>query len=266
MAVDKEAMLAAIAQAGTAGKQAYEQAQAAMAAQQAEAIRMALASGVAQNSNMGAQAEIQRIVSQPYQTRAAQLTSNEAAMTDWFNRTGVNARQWGDVMAGLTEAVAARAAAEGGGGGGGSGGGGGGGEDTFDWYENLKDTFGTADLGWDAIAGEAKSLGLNSIQNPDQPRYLQTRDYATNAYGVPPEIAAGKFLPSEFAFSGDDEAPGVMESATTVGNRRQFKQFKKDVKRVGRSTPGNQSYWVRQSINTAKGKIKPKPKRKPGGR
>ena len=53
MAVDKAAMLAAVAQAGTAGKQAYEQAQASMAAQQAEAVRMALASGVARTPMLG---------------------------------------------------------------------------------------------------------------------------------------------------------------------------------------------------------------------
>lgn len=258
MALGKEELLASIAAAGSAGRAAYDQANQAIAAQQQEAVRMALASSVAGNAPMGAQDEIQRIVSQPYQTRTAQITSNRASMDDWYNRQSAMQGTYLDTALRLAELQAAGALGGGSGGGGGGGGSGGGGGGDVDWDKNLAALFGTREAGFDAIANEAKALGLNSVENPDLPRYLQTRQYATSAYGVPEAVAESEFLPSKYAYSGDKDHPGVMESALTVGNRKQFKQFKRDAKTLDRNTKGNQSYWTRQAIQTAKRRVKKK--------
>lgn len=243
MAVDKESLLAAVAQAGSAGKQAYEQAQQALAAQQADAVRMALSNGISRDANAGAQAELQRIVAQPYQTRAAQLTSNEAASNDWFNRMGVNARQWGDVMSGLTEAVAARAAAQAAGGG---GGGGGGSDKPFDWYKNFQDTFGTAALGFDALPGEASAAGATDWHQTGVAPWQGVRNYAMNQYGMPESIANSKWGPSAFQQAADQKLSGVTNAKQA---RKALAQIRGSSRYYSQTAPGqyNTGYTVNQA-------------------
>jgi hypothetical protein len=250
MAVDKAAMLAALAQQGSAGLKAYQDAQASIAAQKQEALRLALSSGIAGSANQGAQDQLARTVGQGYDSRAAQLTSNQATSQDWFARQQASAGVWADTMSGLQEAVLARAladAAGGGGSGGGSGGGGGGGkEKEFDWEKNLSEKFGTTDRGLDGIYAEAKGLGLNS-DNPEMrgmPRYLQTRGYAENEYGIPADVTALEFGPSEFQSLAETAKPTL----------KNFRTLYLDPKEGAVARKGNQSGPIKQFV----GRMNPK--------
>jgi hypothetical protein len=263
MGASKEELLAAIAAAGTQGRVDYEQAQAANSQAQAEAIRMALSNGVAQSAGGGAQQELARIIGQPYQVSNDRLAANAQAQETWFNHSKWNSGVFQGNLDKLREALIAQTLAEqaAGGSGGGSGGGGGGKDPKeVDWYDNLKSIFGTQELGFKGIAAEAKNLGLNSSNESGLPRYLQTRQYAMDEYGVPEGVAASEYGPSKYAFTGDPKKPGVMESAATVRTKNHLKAFKKAVKQIGRQTPGNQAYWNRQAIQTAKKRVKRKRK------
>lgn len=248
MALGKEELLAAIAAAGSAGRAAYDQAQAQIAQQQKQAVAQALASGVAGNAPAGAQEQLAGIISQPYQNRTAQITSNRATMDDWYNRQSAMQGTYLDTALRLAELQAAGlGGGSGGGGGGGGGRGGGGDDDPFDWEGALSDKWGTTERGFDGIWNEAKALGLNSVQNPDLPRYQQTRAYATSAYGVPEGVAEIEFGPTKFQSAAETLAP----------NLANFKNFYKsnDPKDPGAiHRPGNQT----GPVNTLISRMKPK--------
>lgn len=253
MAVDKEGLLAALAQAGTQGAADYKTAQDQIASQQADAIRMALANGVASSAPAGAQAELSNIVSQPYEASQRHLTENAAASQDWFNRSRWDTGVFQSGIDGLREALIARAQAEaaggGGGGSGGGGSGGGGSGDAGDWYSGLKDAFGTADLGWAGIKGETQ----NDWHQSGVPDYEAARQHAINDYGVPAGIAATKFAPSK------DEtalARALGDSAKTVKNRHQLKRFVKDARALGtQSKATNRGYYQNQAIQQARQQV-----------
>ncbi len=142
-------------------------------------------------------------------------------------------------MDGLTEAVAARAAAgAGGGGSGGGSGGSGGGDDPFDWEGNLSDLYGTTERGFDAIYNEAKQSGMNSVQNPELPRYMQTRGLAVSKYGVPEAVADLEFGPSDFQTAAETVKPT-------------FRNFQTLYKGEGGAVniPGNQTGPTKTFIN-----------------
>ena len=134
---DKAGLLAAVAAAGTKGAEDYKAAQAQLAAQQADAVRMALANGVASNAPQGALDEVSRIISQPYQNRQAQLTSNAAGSADFFGKLGASADTFMTQANALIPAIQEqyRLSQQG------SGGGGGGSEK--DVWDALRSDFGT---------------------------------------------------------------------------------------------------------------------------
>jgi len=191
--MDKQALLDAIAQSGSAGKAAYDQAQAEMARQQQEAVRAALSSGIAGNAPSGAQAQLEQIISQPYQARTAQLTQNRATMQDWYNRLGASTGAWADQQQGLQQAAIAAALARATG----SGGGGGGGGSDSSWYDNLRDQYGTGEIAQDTIVNEAlQNAGQDWRQTGISPVEAR-RNYLQYVYGVPAETAAA-FFPNRF--------------------------------------------------------------------
>jgi hypothetical protein len=260
MALGKEELLAAIAAAGTAGRTAYDQANQAIAAQQQEAVRAALASGVAGQAPAGAQAEISRIVSQPYQQRSAQITQNRATMDDWYARQSAMQGTFLDQSLALAEAQAAAALAGGGGGGSGGGGGGGGDDAPFDWYENLKDTFGTADLGFGGIQSEAEALGLTQYKNSGMAPYEATQQYAMSEYGVPQGVAMSKYKQSEDDMAIQGAAGGLVGgySAGKYG----MKELKSRLRKNNRANPGDQTYIRKAAVAQAKASPRRKPKKK----
>lgn len=252
MALGKEELLASIAAAGSAGRAAYDQAQQAIAAQQQEAVRLALASSVAGNAPAGAREQLAATISQPYQQRTAQITSNRATMDDWYNRQSAMQGTYLDTALRLAELQAAGLAGGSGGGGGGGGGGrggGGGGDDMepYDWEGGLSDLYGTTERGFDAIFNEAKALGLNSRQNPNLPRYMQTRQLASAKYGVPAEVADIEFGPSDFQRAAETAKP-------TLANFKTL--YKGEAGAV--NVPGNQS----GPVNTFMSRLNPKAAKK----
>lgn len=84
MALGREELLAAIAAAGSAGRTAYDQANAEIARQQQQAVQQAMSAAAFAPAE--AQAQVGQIAGAPYQARSAQITSNRATMDDWYNR------------------------------------------------------------------------------------------------------------------------------------------------------------------------------------
>lgn len=209
--MDKAALLDAIAKSGSAGRAAYEQAQQALAGQQAEAVRMALASGVAGQAPSGAQAEIERIVSQPYQSRTAQLQQNQASMEDWYNRLSASRGSWADQQKALQDFALQQALAEATGGG---GGGGGRTPQEPSWYENVKDVFGTGELAKPGIEGEAIAAGAADWRKTGMSPAAGIRQFAINEYGVPEGIGSSWY----------PESPFVTETASFISGARTPKQ------------------------------------------
>jgi len=252
MAVDKAAMLAAIAQAGSQGKADYETAQAQMAAQQQSAIQAALANGLARNAPAGAQAELANIVGGGYRGRQAQLTSNQATSQDWFNRTGANAGLWGDVLNPLMDAVTARAQIEaaGGGGSGGGGGGSGKGDEPLDWYSNLKDLYGTSDNAKTAIAGIANDWHTSGVSNREASRrYAQSLGIPAellNEYGGSPDTEFGAYTNQQIAGAKNPR-----------GARKALAQVRGSARAAAESAPGqyNTGYYVNQAKTALRGKF-----------
>jgi len=193
--MDKAALLDAIAKSGSAGRAAYEQAQQSLAGQQSEAVRMALASGVAGRAPAGAQSELENIISQPYQSRIATLRQNQATMEDWYNRLGAARGAWADQQQALQDVALQQALAQATGGGGGGGGSGGGEGGTGDWYKDLVKTFGTWSNAKQAINDELVNLDWKSTgKSPTE----AGRQFLTEKYGIPPEAAAGLVSPSAY--------------------------------------------------------------------
>ena len=249
----KEELLAAIAAAGTQGKVDYEAAQVANRNAQAAAIQAALA-GVAANSNPGAQQQLSQIVSQPYQVSNEHLAANEAAQQTWMNESKWNTGVFQGNIERLRDALIAQTLAEqaasGGGGGGGGSGGGGGGSDTIDWYSNLKDAFGTADIGKQAIAAEADQLGLTKYKNSGLSPHEATQQYAVDKYGVPPGVAAAWYKQSK-----DDVA--IQNAATNLARKAgrgklPMRQLKSKLRANNRANPGDQTYIRKQAVEMAR--------------
>lgn len=208
--MDKAALLDAIAKSGSAGRAAYEQAQQSLAAQQAEAVRGALASGVAGQAGAGAQAQLQQIIGQPYESRTAALRQNQASMEDWYNRLGAMTGSWADQQNALQQVALQQALAQASGG----GGGGGGGDTPESYYDVLKDKFGTVDLAKQAIAQEAIDAGSTNWRQTGVSPVGGQRAYAQFVYGVPAGVAADMFPESEFVSKAADYITGA-------GSRRQ---------------------------------------------
>ena len=239
--MDKAALLDAIAQSGSAGKAAYEQAQQNLAAQQAEAIRGALASGVAGQAGAGAQAQLAQIAGQPYESRVATLQQNQAAMQDWYNRLGAARGSWADQQQALQEVALQQALAQASGGGGGGGGGKTQTEPT--WYETLRDTFGTAEIAKSAIPGEAAAAGLTDWKTTGNEPIQGVRDYASFVYNVPESTAAEWYPQPEFA-SGSSALVGTVRNPKTA--RRAIAGLRLEARNpqyAGQST----GYYVRQA-------------------
>lgn len=194
--MDKAALLDAIARSGSAGKAAYEQAQQNIAAQQAEAIRGALASGVAGQAGAGAQAQLAQIASQPYESRAATLQQNQATMEDWYNRLGAARGAWADQQQALQQIALEQALAQASGGGGGGGRGGGGGGSADNWADLLREQYGTLDIAKQSLLGEAERAG--ATRTPGMSPWEGARQYASETYGIPMQTLEGWIPVSEF--------------------------------------------------------------------
>lgn len=301
MAVDKQALLDAVAQRGTAGRKAYEDAQKALGGQQSDAIRSALANGVASQAPAGAQAELSRIVGVPYQNRQAQLTSDLASQEDWYNRAGTSAGQWADNMTGMHTAVTTRAEqeralvlelqriewdqkmkeyalrmysmlqgdAESGGGGGGSGGSGSGGSGIDDWYENVKDLFGTGENAESGIWGEAmQSVADTPWGQIGEAPHAYAQRYATEKFGVPAGVAGGWYPQPKEDVKFQDKLRNTFTKIAAKPKKKQARAATNaltNIRAAAKTTPGNQKYLVAQA-KAAKQAIKKKPKKKPGGK
>jgi hypothetical protein len=246
--MDKAALLDAIAKSGSAGRAAYEQAQQSLAGQQSEAVRMALASGVAGRAPAGAQSELENIISQPYQSRIATLRQNQATMEDWYNRLGAARGAWADQQKALQDVALQQALAEasGGGGGGGRGGGGSGGGEggTGDWYKDLVKTFGTWSNAKQAINDELVNLDWKSTgKSPTE----AGREFLTEKYGISPEAAAGLVLPS-----GYETTYGSYAQNPSGYTRRQAKKILTSARKEKISQqPGTNVGYTRSKLKTA---------------
>lgn len=262
MAVDKEALLAAVAQAGNQGRIDYEQAQAANQAAQQEAIRQALANSVASQAPAGAQAEIAQIISRPYEASQTRLNEQHFASQDWYNRTRTNADQFLTAQQGLAEALTARALAEAqarGSGGGGSGGGDGGSDAVIDWYDNLKDVFGTADIAKGAIAAEAQNLGLHKWSVSGKAPFEVDREYAMDEYGVPAGVAGTWFTQPKDEAKFQSAIPGVIAG---IKNKKGAKKAIRQARSQAKALPGNQHYLVSMVRQQAKAKVQRRRRRR----
>jgi len=229
--MDKAALLDAIAKSGSAGRAAYEQAQQALAGQQAEAVRMALASGVAGQAPAGAQAELERIVSQPYQSRTAQLAQNQASMEDWYNRLSASRGSWADQQQALQEVALQQALAEATGGSGGGGGGGGGGKSET-WEQAFNRQFGSTSMAQKGLPLEAQSEGYitpnwreTGLGSPAAAKASGVRRYAIKQYGVPAATAEALFPESEFVSDFERAYGGYPGSLPTLGRRKALREL-----------------------------------------
>lgn len=219
----KEELLAAIAAAGSAGRQAYERAQQRLQEMQAEAVRQALASTIMAGAPAGAGEQIASTVSAPYQRRAAQLTQDQAASEDWFNRLSASRAPYMDALEHLGQIAFERALAEAlvrRTGGGGSA------DEPPTWEDVLSDQFGTVERGFDVIGLQARKEKL-----PGEPRYMAAKRIATGRYGVPSEVAAVEFPPSPFQLKAETYKPTL-------------RNFKRLVLKA-RETPGSQALPLR---------------------
>jgi hypothetical protein len=256
-------MLAALAEAGTAGKKAYEDAQAAVNAQKQEAIRQALSSGIAGNAPEGFQSQLVGTISQPYQSRNVQLASQQATSQDWHNRLGANANMWGTVMQGLQETVLAKALFEaslgggGGGCGGGSGGGSGGsgGDDMIAWDDALKDTYSTLDIAKGAIGKEALNSMAGQWGQTDLAPYQFQGAYLEDMYGAPSGVGASWYPQPKDEAEVQANIGTTFKSLSGMGPRKASKNARgliTNARAVGKSLPGNQKYLVRQAKQAKK--------------
>lgn len=229
--MDKQELLDAIARSGSAGKAAYEQAQQSLGAQQAEAVRMALSSGIAGQAPAGAQAELQRIISEPYQSRTAQLTQNQAAMQDWYNRLGAARGAWADQQNALQQYALEQALAQASGGGGGGGGGGGASSTQDSWYKDLLKQFGTAEIAKSAIPSEAEAAGLTQDWRSGGMSPIEAiRKYASETYGVPAGTVEKWFPESDFS-------TGVSQTLASVVNPRTARLAIGTIRERARTSP-----------------------------
>ena len=242
MAVDKAGLLAAIAQSGTRGAEAYQQAQEQLATQQSEAVRMALAGAV--SATPEAQAQVASIVGNGYQGRQAQLTSNQAISKDYFEKLGAASGTFMDQAAALGPALLQRYEQElalkmagSGGGGGGSG----------DWFDPLKPEFDT------------KSNFYNYLEQQGGPRVpssVAARELAAE-YGVPEGVIQSRFADSDYLTKGYAE----LEKARTA--RIPVWRFRKRAMAGARATPGNQATERRYLLDLYRGGP---PRRRPRAR
>lgn len=259
--MDKAQLLAAIAAAGTQGRVDYEQAQAANSAAQHDALRAALSQSIAMGAPQGANDEISRIIGQPYQVSNERLAANAQAQETWMNHAKWNSGVFQGNVERLRDALIAQTLAEqaAGGGSGGGGGGGGGGSDPGDWYENLKDSFGTAALGFDAIGAEAKALGLHKWSNTGMSPHAATAKFAEENYGVPAGVAASKYTQPKDDVKFEAEAKSRVAS---VKNKKSLKKFTKGLRATAKSIPGNQKYITSKFKAQAKSQVQAKRKRR----
>jgi len=236
--MDKAALLDAIARSGSAGQAAYDQAQAAIAQQQADAVRMALSSGIAGNAPTGAQAELQQIISQPYQSRSAQITQNQANMKDWYSRLAASQGAWADQQNALQSIALEQALAKATGGSGG-GSGGSGGSSTDSWDKQLKDAFGTLDIAKASLPNEANAANATDWHTTGVEPTQGVRDYASFVYGVPASTSAAWFPQPQFA----SDVNGLL---ATVHNRKTARTAAANLRKAAPDYAGqNTGYYVK---------------------
>lgn len=247
--MDKQQLLDALAQSGSAGKAAYDQAQQALAAQQAEAVRMALASGVAGQANTGAQAELQRIVSEPYQTRTAQLTQNQAAMQDWYNRLGAARGAWADQQNALQQYALQQALAQASGGGGGGGGGSTRTPKEKTWEDLINEQFGSLTTAKEALPLEARTAGVGEDWRATGVSPFESiRNYATSEYGVPAATAAALLPDSKFRQAW---SPYTNPATFKGAGRKKGAMVLRELRQQAPANPGQYTGYTSQSVKTA---------------
>lgn len=215
---DKAGLLAAVAAAGTRGAEDFKAAQAQLAQQQSEAVRMALANGVASNAPAGALAEVERIVGSGYQGRQAQLTSNAATSADYFNKLGAGADVFMTQANALIPAIQEqyRLAQLGKGSGSGSGGG------SSDWFDPLKEQFDT----------KANFYNYLEQQGTDRiPTSIAAAKLAAE-YGVPEGVIAARFPQSEYL------SEGLASIETARQAKVPLRRFRRRLVKNARITPG----------------------------
>lgn len=231
MPLDKAQLLDAVAKAGTQGATDYKAAQDRLAAQQADAVRLALSSGVMGGTTPGAQASVANIISQPYQARTAQISDNRATMQDYYGRLGASAGVYADQSNGLIPAIERQYQLSQSSGG---GSGGGGGSDKSDFKSLLSDLGGTSNAKA-YFEGQAKLEG-----DPYQARAL-----AIEA-GVPEALAASWYKYGSAQDEFIDRGKQGIDFA--LGKGWNVKQFKQQAHILAKSLPGNQGHLRKQLV------------------
>ncbi len=241
--------LAAIAAAGSRGREAYQNAQATLAAQQQAAMQAALRGNFAASASPEAQAQLANTVAQGYRPQQAALASNQAASEDWFARTGEASKQFIDKANAIVPVIEAQLAAQLGGGSGGGGGGGrsggsgssSGGAD--DWMKNLKAAYGTTSQGniQSALLAEAHANRDKSV-----PLILQARQIGVDKYGIPEGIV-GNYV--KMGGSLDTYMNTVADARTKGVGYRHVAQI---IRNNAKSAPGNQKAAVTYALAEAR--------------
>ena len=254
---NKTALLAAVAEAGMAGKQAYLDAQAKIAASQQAQVQAALASsaGPMTGEQSGAVAGVIGAGGGAARGRTAGIGGFLSGVTDLADKEAfakyLDVNEQTVLPAMLAEAAGSGGSGGGGGGGRGGGGGGRGGsddEDNPDWYTPLrKDAGGLKSFIPDYLAGASRGYG-----DPGLPRDLRARQFAGDVYGVP-ESALDQISPVR-GYLKDQ----LQSLASAKANKVSYKRFSKDIRKIARETPGNQVKGRKYVETFAKKALKPK--------
>lgn len=238
---NKDALLQAVATAGSQGAADYKAAQAALAAQQHTAIQGALATSVPLNAEQ--QGAASGIIGGGYAPQQTRLGGNATADQAYYGQLGAASGKFFDtlknsVLPAHLAANAAAAASRGGGGGGGGRGGGGGGSD--DWAKNLKDAFGTASYQQAGLLAEAANYG-----DPKIPLTIRAQQLAMDKYGVP-DYAAQQLVPNS-KYLTDLQAGFAKDPNTSLGFAKTAAQRLLNSKTASRTNPQPIYPWSAQS-------------------
>lgn len=226
--VNKDALLQAVATAGSQGAADYKAAQAALAAQQHTAIQGALATSVPLNAEQ--QGAASGIIGGGYAPQQTRLGGNATADQAYYGQLGAASGKFFDtlknsVLPAQLAANAADAASRGGGGGGGRGGGGS--DSGDDWQKNLKDAFGSTEGYQSAgLLAAAKNYG-----DPNTPLTMRAQQLAQEQFGVP-DYAAAKLVPNSKYLGDISDALSMAQSIKPRqgGNLRVLKRATREVK------------------------------------
>ncbi len=254
--VDKAGLLAAVAAAGSQGATDYQASQSVLTGHKTDAIRQVLSSSIAKAAPPGAGDVLSGIISQPYNTRQAQLSSNAATDSAYYgtlgNASGTYATEQNKLPAMIEanyqtelakvraewEADQARRASSGG------GGGGGGGSSTY--AQLIKEYGGKGNL-QDYIKGAAAESG-----DPYGAQAIAIE------LGIDPFVAKQRFPYGSADEQYLDAGNAAFRSALAAKQRPTLGQFRQGLASISVQLPGNQHPLRRQLVQQYKATLKKK--------